>query len=86
MAKDRARDPKRVPFVNGVRVTPADSHGEGTKWAPNRGEGIVPGGKDGKMIAQSTHDENLETSRHAVENYNKRKRSEGTTPVVRVKS
>lgn len=83
-APDRANDPKRVPFINGVRVTPANSHFEGSKWAPAKGEGIVPGGKNGTMIAESVHEQNKDMRKRAIETFNKRAREEGKTKIKKI--
>lgn len=82
--KRRENDSRRVPFVNGVRVTPQGSHFEGSRWAPERGEGIVPGGKDGAMIAERIHKQNVETRGRATEKFNQMAREKGNTKVVKI--
>lgn len=72
-------------FTNGVRVTPAGSHGEGTQWAPARGEGLVPRGKDGKMIPESTARENYELHQSSLKKQQERKRAEGKVKVIKIK-
>ena len=84
MPTDRARNPKRVPFVNGVRVTPAGSHFEGSRFEPHPGEGLVPGGLGGAMIAERIHKENVAAELAHREKQNARLREEGRTPVVKI--